>query len=46
MWDNSLTKNSYEKKILKQDATYKNVISYLIFVLGILHSNDLLVTNQ
>jgi hypothetical protein len=35
-----------KKKVLKQDATYKNVISYLIFVWGILHSNDLLVTNE
>ena len=46
MWDYSFTKNSYEQKVLKQDATYKNVISYLIFVFGILHSNDLLVTNE
>jgi len=41
----------YEKflrtqKVLKKDGTYKNIIPYLIFVLGILHSNDILVTNE
>lgn len=47
MWDYAFTKNSYEhKNFLKQDATYRNVISYLIFVLWILHSNDILVTNE
>jgi hypothetical protein len=46
MWDYSFRKNSYEKKGPKPNSTQKNVISYLIFVLAILHSNDILVTNE
>ena len=46
--DYSIAKNSQKNKkiVLRQDAAYKNILTYMILVLGILHSKDLSVTKE